>query len=117
MRDDNPHPGSTYSRYSGFESGLRGSAGRAKPAYDAFRLPLMADARGKRVYFWGFVRPHAVRTRVQLQIRKQGSSTWRLLKTVATNSSGYWRSVASLRAGASYRVVWGTYKGPATRAY
>jgi hypothetical protein len=36
---------------------------------------------------------------------------------VSTNSSGYWRSVTSLRPGASYRVVWGSYKGPATRAY
>jgi hypothetical protein len=117
MRDDNPRPGSTYARYSGFESGLRGSAGKAKPAYDAFRLPLVADARGNHVYLWGFVRPDPARTRVQVQIRKRGSSTWQRFKTISTNSSGYWRSVTSLRSGASYRVVWGAYKGPATRAY
>jgi hypothetical protein len=36
---------------------------------------------------------------------------------VTTNVSGYWRSVTSLRRGAQYRVVWGRYSGPATRAY
>jgi hypothetical protein len=117
MRDDNPRPGSKYSRYSGFESGLRGSAGKAKPSYDAFRLPLVADARGSHVYLWGFVRPSASRTRVVVEIRKRGSSTWHKLKTVTTNTQGYWRSSTALRSGASYRVVWGSYRGPATRAY
>ena len=117
MRDDNPRRGSIYVRYSGFESGLRGSNGRAKLAYAGFRLPLVADARGKRVYFWGYVRPAAGLTRVLLQVRTRGSRTFRDLKHVTTNTSGYWRSVTSLRRGAQYRVVWGRYAGPATRAY
>jgi hypothetical protein len=117
MRDDDPRPGSRYARYSGFESGLRGSSGKAKLAYGGFRLPLVADARGRRVYFWGYVRPKAARTRVEVQIRKRGSKTWHKLKTVTTNTRGYWRSATSLRRGASYRVAWGTYRGPATRAY
>jgi len=117
MRDDDPRPGSTYARYSGFESGLRSSSGKAKLAYGGFRLPLVADARGRHVYFWGYVRPSAARTRVLVQIRKKGSKTFRDLKHVTTNSTGYWRSATSLRSGAQYRVVWGSYVGPATRAY
>jgi hypothetical protein len=117
MRDDNPRPGSRYVRYSGFESGLRGSSGKAKLAYAGFRLPLVADARGKRVYFWGYVRPKAARTRVLVQVRKRGSRSFHNLKHVTTNARGYWRSVTSLRRGAQYRVVWGAYTGPATRAY
>jgi nuclear transport factor 2 (NTF2) superfamily protein len=117
MRDDNPRKGSIYVRYSGFESGLRGSGGKAKLAYAAFRLPLVADARGKRVYLWGYVRPATGRTRVLVQVRKRGSKTFRNLKQVATNTSGYWRSATSLRRGAQYRVLWGRYSGPATRAY
>jgi hypothetical protein len=97
MRDDDPRPGSKYARYSGFESGLRGSSGKAKLAYGGFRLPLVADARGKRVYFWGEVRPKNARTRVVVQIRKHGSKRWVKLKTVTTNTRGYWRSVTSLR--------------------
>jgi hypothetical protein len=117
MRDDNPRSGSAYARYSGFESGLRSSSGKEKLAYKAFRLPLVADARGKRVYFWGYVRPAAARTTVLVQVRKTGSRTFRSLKHVTTNGSGYWTSSTSLRNGAQYRVVWGAFTGPATRAY
>jgi hypothetical protein len=117
MRDDDPRPGSKYSRYSGFESGLRGSSGKAKLSYSGFRLPLVADARGHSVYFWGLVRPKHARTRAVVQIRKRGSKRWRKLKTVTTNTRGYFRSRTSLRRGAQYRVVWGSYTGPPTRAY
>ena len=117
MRDDNPRPGSKYARYSGFESGLRGSNGKAKLAYNGFRLPLVADARGSRAYLWGLVRPKGARTRVVVQVRKKHSKRWLKLKTVTTNTRGYWRSATALRRGAQYRVVWGKYTGPATRAY
>jgi hypothetical protein len=117
MRDDQPRPGSKYSRYSGFESGLRGSGGKEKLSYSGFRLPLVADARGHSVYFWGYVRPKPARTAVFVQVRKRGSKSWRKLKTVTTNTRGYWRSRTSLRRGAQYRVVWCSYTGPPTRAY
>jgi hypothetical protein len=117
MRDDNPRPGSIYARYSGFESGLRGSNGKAKLSYAGFRLPLVADARGSRVYLWGLVRPAHARTRAVVQIRKSGSKRWVKLKTVTTDTRGYWRSATSLRRGAQYRVVWTTFTGPPTRAY
>jgi hypothetical protein len=117
MRDDDPRPGSKYARFSGFESGLRTSGGKAKLSYRAFRLPLVADARGKSVYFWGYVRPKSARTRVLVQIRKKGSKRFRNLKHVTTNTRGYWRSRTALRRGAQYRVVWGGYTGPSTRAY
>jgi hypothetical protein len=117
MRDDNPRPGSIYARYSGFESGLRGSNGKTKLSYAGFRLPLVADARGKRVYFWGLIRPKHARTSAILQIRKTGSKRWVKLKTVTTNTRGYWGSSTALRRGAQYRVVWSSYTGPPTRAY
>jgi Cellulase (glycosyl hydrolase family 5) len=117
MRDDDPRPGSKYSRYSGFESGLRGSGGKEKLSYAGFRMPLVADARGKRIYFWGYVRPKPARTRVVVQIRKSGSKRWVRLKTVTTNGRGYWSSVTALRRGAQYRVAWGGFTGPPTRAY
>jgi hypothetical protein len=117
MRDDNPHKGSIYVRYSGFESGLRGSNGKAKLAYAGFRLPLVAEARGKRIHFWGYVRPTTGRTRVLVQARTRGSRKFRDLKHVSTNARGYWSSVTSLRKGAQYRVIWGKYTGPPTRAY
>jgi hypothetical protein len=117
MRDDNPRPGSKYARYSGFESGLRGSNGKAKLAYDGFRLPLVADAGRRHVSFWGLVRPASGRTSAVLQIRKRGSRRWVKLKTVRTNATGYWHSTSARRTDAQYRVVWGKYSGPPTRAY
>jgi hypothetical protein len=117
MRDDDPGPGSRVARYGGFESGLRTSSGRAKRAYAGFRVPLVADRRGRRVYLWGYVRPAHRRTRVLVEARKRGSRRWQRLKHVTTNRHGYWRSVTRLRRGARYRVVWRVYRGPATRAY
>lgn len=117
MRDDNPHKGSIYVRYSGFESGLRLADGAAKMAYAGFRLPLVARLRGHHVYLWGLVRPATGRTGVLLQIRKRRSKRWANLKHISTNSRGYWTSSTARRAGAQYRVVWGSFKGPATRAY
>jgi len=118
MRDDEPRAGSASQRYSGFESGLRRSTGEAKPAYDAFRLPLVADlgSRG-RVALWGLVRPHAGETRVTIEVRRKGSRTWRRLKSDATSSRGYWSTSTRHRSGTRYRVRWGSYAGPATRAY
>jgi hypothetical protein len=117
MRDDNPRPGSIYARYSGFESGLRGSNGKEKMSYAGFRLPLVADIRGKRVYFWGLIRPKHARTQAILQIRQKGSKRWVKLQTVTTNSRGYWSSSTALRRDPQYRVVWSSYTGPPTRAY
>ena len=118
MRDDEPRSGSAAQRYSGFESGLRRSSGEAKPAYDAFRLPLVAAlGRGSRVALWGLVRPAAGATRVTIEVRRRGSRRWRRLKTDATTAAGYWSTSATHRSGTRYRVRWNGFAGPATRAY
>ena len=44
-------------RYSGFETGLRTSKGKKKPAYNAFMLPLAATRYGSSDVLWGRVRP------------------------------------------------------------
>jgi len=122
MRDDDPRPGSSLARYSGFESGLRRSDGRKKPAYDAFRTPLVVDRRGSRVNLWGLVRPGSGQRTVMVQYLNLGSKAWRTLTTKRTNSRGVWSSRSSYRFGRVWRVRWqagdGTvHYGPATRAY
>ena len=42
---------------SSFQSGLRFLDGRAKPAYDAYRLPIWVSGRGSRLRVYGQVRP------------------------------------------------------------
>ena len=44
MSDDPPRVDGY--RYGGFESGLRDSDGKAKPAYEGFRLPLAVEIYG-----------------------------------------------------------------------
>lgn len=118
MRDDEPRSGSASQRYSGFESGLRRSTGEAKPAYDAFRLPLVANlVSGSRVALWGLVRPSAGATSVTIEVLRKGSRTWRRLKSDTTSSAGYWSTATVHRRGTRYRVRWDSYRGPATRAY
>ena len=46
MSDDPPR--STGYRYGGFESGLRISDGKEKPAYNGFRLPLAVERYGSQ---------------------------------------------------------------------
>jgi hypothetical protein len=120
MRDDRPRPGPALERYGGFESGLRFSDGRVKPAYEGFRLPLVVERRGPRVALWGLVRPAGGATAVRVQIRT--GTRWRALLTRTTDARGVWRARAAYRRHARWRVVWAspagtTYTGPATRAY
>jgi hypothetical protein len=122
MRDDNPRPGPKLARYSGFESGLRFADGRVKPAYDAFRLPLVVTRHGRRVSLWGLVRPASGVTRVRVQFRAGGSREWRNLLRRTTNARHVWTARSSYRRGGRWRVVWTspggrTFTGPATRAY
>ena len=121
MRDDDPRPGNSIARYSGFESGLLRSDGRKKPAYDAFRTPLVVDRQGSRVSLWGLVRPGSAERTVTIQFRS-GSGPWRTLTTRHTYTNGAWSARSDYRSGRTWRVRWqapdGTvYDGPATRAY
>jgi Cellulase (glycosyl hydrolase family 5) len=124
MRDDLPVPGAStdLERYGGFESGLRTSDGKVKLAYEAFRLPLVATRGSRSTSLWGLVRPATASTKVTIEYRNSGSSTWRRLKSDTTNSAGYWSTTTGTRSGRSFRVRWTapdrrTFTGPATRAY
>ncbi|HEX7298434.1 MAG TPA: hypothetical protein VF257_05470 [Solirubrobacteraceae bacterium] len=122
MRDDDPRPGSALERFSGFESGLRTSAGAPKLVYEGFRLPLVATRAARRTSLWGLVRPAAGRTQVAIEYRNAGSSTWRALKSARTNAAGYWSAITSARGGRAYRLRWvapsgRAFTGPPTRAY
>jgi hypothetical protein len=122
MRDDVPRAGSVLERHGGFESGLRTSDGKVKLAYEGFRLPLVAARGSRSTALWGLVRPAKGRTKVTIEYRNAGSSTWRRLKSDTTNADGYWSTKTSPRSGRSYRVRWtapsgAAFTGPPTRAY
>ncbi|HWI71485.1 MAG TPA: hypothetical protein VNT55_05995 [Baekduia sp.] len=125
LTDDEPVAGQTgAAKYGNFESGLRTAAGKAKPSLDGFRLPLVAKKTGSSatVSLWGLVRPATAATKVVVQQRSTHGGTFKTLKTITTNSRGYWTSTASRGAATrEWRVQWTDadgkeWTGPATRA-
>ena len=119
MVDDQPRSGSRLQRYSGFETGLKTSSGRKKPAYDGFILPLAVKQYGDSDVLWGRVRPATGPTEVTIQ-HKLGDGGWRRLTVVPT--SGVYGFRADHRSNQRYRVKWkrpggGTITGPPIRAY
>ncbi len=112
LMSDDPPSAKGY-RYGGFESGLRRSNGRRKPAYDGFRLPLAAEAYGSSDVLWGLVRPLRARTRVTILVQPRGGK-WRELKTLDTTATGVFALKTRHRAGQRYRVQW---TAPSGRTY
>ena len=118
MRDDEPH-GKGIGRYSGFESGLRTSKGKKKPAYNAFMLPLVATQYGSRDVLWGRVRPATGPTQVVIE-HKIGAGKWKRLTALQT--SGVYGFGTQHHSKQRYRVKWTrpdgvTVTGPPIRSY
>jgi cellulase (glycosyl hydrolase family 5) len=120
LLSDDP-PRSDGYRYGGFESGLRSSDGKAKPAYEGFRLPLAVEIYGASDVLWGLVRPERAVSSVTVQRRPKGGA-WVTLKTLNTTSTGVYGLKTTHRSGQTYRVKWTdadgkTYTGPAVQGY
>ena len=120
LRDDDPNAGGE--RYGGFESGLEFADGRIKrPAYDGFRLPLVAVRGGSRVTLWGRVRPVTSPTTAEILVADRGSGFHRL-RDVRTDARGVWSTRTTYRKGRRWRLRWRapdgtTFTGPPIRAY
>jgi hypothetical protein len=118
LRDDRPVGG----RVVGFQSGLETYAGKEKPAYDGFRLPLTVTRTRDGVTFWGLVRPASSATTAVLQYSSNRGRSWHALITVRTNARGYWQARGAFAHSRLWRLKWvaadGTvFAGAATRAY
>jgi hypothetical protein len=83
--DDPPRKGPASQKWSGFQTALRFTSGKKKPAYTAFKFPIVVKKRRRDVLIWGRVRPGAGQRSVQLQRKGAGNSGPR----VKTNSNGY----------------------------
>jgi hypothetical protein len=118
MRDDRPIEGQTgSSRYGGFESGLRFSTGKAKPSLNGFRLSLAALRASKsRVSLWGVVRPATAAETAEVW-RADGKGSFRRLKTVRTDSRGYFTFRTTYRKGRRYQLRWNGESGYPVRIY
>ncbi|MBI5106965.1 MAG: hypothetical protein HZB46_18620 [Solirubrobacterales bacterium] len=123
LRDDLPVEGaSKIARYGGFESGLRTSGGKDKPALAGFRLPLAAEKRGSGVRLWGMARPAGGRTTVEVQYRNGSKGSFRRLAAITTDARGAFTKATANRKGRQWRLRWTagdgtTYTSPPVRAY
>jgi hypothetical protein len=86
--------------YGGWQSGLLYANGKTKPALKHFADPFALDTARNRL--WGQVRTRNAPS-VTVQRRLKGAKTWKTVKTVHTDSLGYWSWHTALRRGASYR--------------
>ncbi|HSZ14812.1 MAG TPA: cellulase family glycosylhydrolase [Solirubrobacteraceae bacterium] len=93
-----------------FQTGLEYANGTPKPLYSSWPIPLTVTKQHHGVALWGLVRPATGSTRVTVLVRAAGSKHWRMLRTVATNSRGYW-GFNSTTAGQSWRVRWTSPQG------
>ncbi len=109
-------------RFGGFESGLRRSNGRRKPAYRAFANPLAVENYGRTDVLWGLIRPQSSETEVTIEIKRRPGRDWAVLDRLTTTSTGVFGLDARHRDGQRYRVRWTDadgreYIGPPIRAY
>jgi hypothetical protein len=112
LYDDLARSGSSALRWAGFQTGLRFASGKAKPSFDAYKLPLVVKKRGRGVSIWGRVRPGSGTRYVQLQ-RKSGGSFVDDGSPIKTTGSGYFSVRRGKRAQYRYRAFGGA---PATSA-
>jgi hypothetical protein len=95
--DDRARSGSSALRWAGFQTGLRFSNGKPKPALEAYRLALVVKRRGGGVSIWGHVRPGTGPRFAQLQ-RRSGGSFVNDGAPIRTNSAGYFQVRRGARA-------------------
>ena len=105
----------------GFQTGLEYVNGRPKPLYEGWPLPLTVNRTRHGYSLWGLVRPATGSTKVTILVQRRGSHSYSTLRTVTTNSRGYW-ALSSSTAGTTWRVRWKnpqghTLEGPAIHAY
>jgi hypothetical protein len=108
LKDDpigGPFSASAIGGFVGFQTGLEYVSGARKPLYYGFPVPLTVSKRGHGFSLWGLVRPATGSTKVTVLVKLRGAHSYRTLKTVTTNGSGYW-SFNSSTKGTAWRVRW-----------
>ena len=94
-----------------FQSGLMTLAGKSKPAYTAYQLPLVETGRtGTRTALWGQLR--APGSGSSARIERLSGGAWRPVATVHPGAGRFFRWVGTLPRGAQVRLHAGSLVGP-----
>jgi Cellulase (glycosyl hydrolase family 5) len=125
LRDDplssGPAGASVNGGFIGFQTGLETVSGKLKPLYYSWPLPLTVSKTRSGYALWGLVRPTTDVTKATVLIKPRGAHAYRVLRTVTTNSLGYWSLNSSTRA-VDWRMRWTSpggvkYEGAPIEAY
>ena len=106
----------------GFQTGLETVAGKPKPLYYSWPVPLTVTKSGRGYSLWGLIRPTLGPTKATILIkRSKRARKYATLATVSTNTLGYW-SLRSSARGVAWRVRWVSpsgvkYEGSPITAY
>lgn len=123
--DDKPIAGAdALARYGAtFQTGLLTDAGKEKPSYAAYQLPLWIQhprvRAGRSVALFGLVRPARNGTApvVAVQARGRGATAYRTVRTVTgTAARGYVRATVKLARSGAIRLSWTSPSGAVLRS-
>jgi hypothetical protein len=93
---------------SSFQSGLRFTDGRAKPSYDAYRLPIWVVKHGSRVTVYGQVRPapDGAAGQVEVQSAAGSGAAFQTVQVVDDTSPKGQFTVKLPASGTVWRLRW-----------
>ncbi len=98
-----------------YNTGLRLNEGTQKPAWAAYRIPLVVSRLGRgTVEVWGQVRPAEGPTTLRVQVERAGS--WVTVATPRTNATGYFRFNRRASARTRWRLEWTSPSGEIMRS-
>ena len=92
-----------------FQTGLRFADGRAKPALDAYRLPVWAFPRSGYTYVWGMVRPaRGAAQPVTVEYYDARARAWKRVRTTTVSGDARFVYLRTRARGKYFRLVWGS---------
>ena len=98
-----------------YNTGLRLIDGRRKPAWEAYRLPIVVSRLGRgRVEVWGHVRPAETATTPRVQLLRGG--VWTTVAAPRTNANGIFRLTRRASAAGRWRLEWDAPGGGVIRS-
>jgi hypothetical protein len=130
LRDAPPnrlHHKGTKAYYDTYQSGIETVAGRRKPAFGAYMLPLVLFPSGKDATgapltgFWGQLRfrPHAfpflaTPDQVQIEVQRPGATTWQSLgpQVAITNGQDFFAGTVPNPGPGLIRATWRAHTPP-----
>jgi hypothetical protein len=93
---------------AGFQMGLRLLTGAAKPAYDAYKLPIWVSGKGANVTVYGQLRPadNGTAQTVDIQVASGAGAAFKTVQSVPVTSANGSFTASVPNSGSLWRLSW-----------